>query len=341
MDDAMTDLMAADAQLRRRLEAYAVARLSPDPTATARIRARVLATAHRQAALARADASLMVVPADATRAGAAAPRRPTTRTMHRPIPTLWRRAATIALAASLCLTVAVGGAFAAAPGGPLYGTRLWIETLTLPSDPSARAIAELERMDSRLREAAAANDAGDQTALAAALTAYEAIVDDASDQALRDDDEVASAALEAGVARNITVLTALATRLPEEGAAAVTRALERAIDRSDEAVHAIGSGGTGGGNDRHDDGNGHNGGGGAPGTQPTPTHGPASTHKPTPTPKATKAPKPTDEPAAKPTKAPTPEPTAKPTRTPRPARTPPAGAGQPSGPPGQGGSNGG
>jgi cell division septation protein DedD len=328
MDDEMIDLMAADAQLRRRLDAYAVARLSPDPTATARIRARVLATAHRQAALARADASLVVVPADAARATSPGSPRVASPATPRAIPTVWRRAATVLLAASLCLTVAVGSAFAAAPGGPLYGTRLWIETLTLPSDPSARAIAELQRMDQRLREAAAANQAGDQTALAAALTAYESIVDDASDQALRDGDEVAWAALKAGVARNITVLTALAAHLPDGGAAAVTRALERAIERSDEAVHAIG----GGGNDG-EDGNGGNG-GGAPGAEPT--HKPTATPKPTPTPKATQEPKATKEPAAKPTKAPTPKPAAEPTRTPRPDRTPPGG-GQPSGPPGQGG----
>ena len=49
MDDAMMDLMAEHGLLRRRLEAYAETRLSPDLAASSRMRARVLAVAHRQA----------------------------------------------------------------------------------------------------------------------------------------------------------------------------------------------------------------------------------------------------------------------------------------------------
>ena len=52
MDDAMMDLMAGHGELRRRLGAYAEARLSPDLAASSRMRARVLAVAHRQAACA-------------------------------------------------------------------------------------------------------------------------------------------------------------------------------------------------------------------------------------------------------------------------------------------------
>ena len=67
MDDAMIDLMAGDAELRRRLMAFADERLTPDLAASSRMRARVLATAHRRADLARADARLAVLsrPADA------------------------------------------------------------------------------------------------------------------------------------------------------------------------------------------------------------------------------------------------------------------------------------
>ena len=61
MDD-MIDLMDANALLGRRLEAYAESRLSPDLATSSRLRARVLAVAHRQAALARADAALTIVP---------------------------------------------------------------------------------------------------------------------------------------------------------------------------------------------------------------------------------------------------------------------------------------
>ena len=62
----MIDLMAGDIRLRRRLEGYAELRLSPDLTATSRMRARVLAHAHRQADLVRADAALTIVPSSAS-----------------------------------------------------------------------------------------------------------------------------------------------------------------------------------------------------------------------------------------------------------------------------------
>ena len=61
MDD-MIELMDANGLLGRRLEAYAEFRLSPDLATTRRLRARVLAVAHRQASLARADAALSVLP---------------------------------------------------------------------------------------------------------------------------------------------------------------------------------------------------------------------------------------------------------------------------------------
>ena len=47
--------------------------------------------------------------------------------------------------------IAVGGALAASgAGGPLYPARVWIETVALPSDPGARAAAELTRLQSRM-----------------------------------------------------------------------------------------------------------------------------------------------------------------------------------------------
>ncbi len=335
MDDAMIDLMAGEPELRRRLEAYAEARLSPDPIAAARMRARVLAGAHRQAAQASGDASLALVPAD----GSVPLLRPAARRGAR---TPWRRGAAVLLAASLGLALVAGTTLAARPGGPLYGTRIWMETLTLPSDPSARAIAEIERMDHRLQEAIAANQAGDAAAATAALAAYESIVDGASARALLDGDSVASAALDAGVAHNIVVLQALAARLPDQATDAIDRAIQRAIDRSDEAVDTIhgrnggsgggggngGSGGTGGngvGPGVNDGGGGD--GGHGPTTGPTATPAPAATAAPTGTPA------PTPHPTPKPTKTPRPTkaPVAEPTRTPRPDRTPPAGP--PSKPP--------
>ena len=63
-----------------------------------------------------------------------------------------RRAAALLAAAVLSL-IAVGGALAASgAGGPLYPARVWIENVTLPSDPGARAAAELTRLESRMSE---------------------------------------------------------------------------------------------------------------------------------------------------------------------------------------------
>ena len=204
MDDMM-ELTAGDAMIWRRLEAYAESRLSPDLATSSRLRARVLAVAHRQAALARADAGLTVVPSleGAAEAPPFSPRaqqlaRATSRSRGWSRRGSAGRAAAIVLAASLGLGVMAGGALAARPGGPLYDARLWAETLTLPSDPSARAVAELDRLKDRLREIADASRAGDQAGVAAALAAYEAIVDQASASAILAGDDVAAAVLEIG-----------------------------------------------------------------------------------------------------------------------------------------------
>ncbi len=249
MDDAMIDLLAGDARLRRRLDAYAEIRLSPDPAATSRMRARVLAVAHRQAASAGTDAGLAIVPRVTTDLDLFRPvvqarsaRRGARRGAAR------RRGTAVLVAASLGLVLVVGTTFAARPGGPMYATRLWVESLTLPSDPAARSIAEVDRLNHRLSEAVDASRAGDPGAAAAALAAYGSIVESASTRAVIDGDAVGSAALQAGVARNIERLTELSTRLPDGGSAAVSRAIERAIQRSGEAVESIHGNGSGGGN---------------------------------------------------------------------------------------------
>ena len=68
MSNDMIDLAAGDVRLRQRLETYADVRLTPELTATSRMRARVLAHAHRRADLARVDAALTIVPDTASRA---------------------------------------------------------------------------------------------------------------------------------------------------------------------------------------------------------------------------------------------------------------------------------
>ncbi len=312
MDDRMIDLVAGDARLRQRLDAYADARLTPDLVSTSRMRARVLAVAHRQADLARADAALTVVPQTALR-GAIPTDGRATRT-RRSARSRIRRPMTALLAAAVVLAGAAGTALAARPGGALYEQRVWIETLTLPNDPSARAIAELARLDVRLREAEDAARAGDSAGAAAALAAYARIVEAASESAIATQDEVAVAILEAGVGRNVEVLRALALWVPDGAADAISRAVqravERAVDRSDRAIERIdtagpangGSGGNGSG------GSGTGGSGAGPDTPADPT--------------------------AKPTKAPTVAPTPKPTKEPN------AGPTDPGAPGGQGGENG-
>lgn len=279
-------------ELTRRLEAYAEARLSPEPSATIRMRARVMAAAHRQAALARADAHRA--------AAAIAAQAQGDRTRR----SAWRRPLTVLLAAGLTLAVGVGSVAAAQAGGPLYGTRIWAETLTLPSEADARALAELQRLEDRLAEAAAAAAAGDQNAANAALEAYAAIANEATENA--GNDVSAAATLETGVRSNINVLTVLAERFETghgQAGEAIERALQRAIDRSDSALDKL-----------------H----GNPNVVP-----PAAEPSKSPKPDKTANPnKPTDVPAAataKPQPTPKPKATTNAASTPKPDRTPRGG----------------
>jgi hypothetical protein len=319
MDDPMIDLIAGNDELGRRLGAYGLERLSPELAASARMRARVLAVAHRQATLARADASLAVL--RAPDAGTLVPitgsERPASIGSAAGRARPWRRLAAASLAATLALAAVGGTVFAARAGGPLYETRLWIETVNLPTDPSARAVAELDRLSARLREATEATAAGDGNGAAAALAAYAAIVDEASSHAIVAGDAVASAAIQAGIARNVSVLEALAERLPPTAAAAVTRALDRALEHSSSAMDDLDHAGTNSG------GNG-NGGGGEPGSNAGGGEPPDGAGEPGGQPAATDKPKPTQKPEPTPAKTPNPDSD----------KTPPAGGNRPSERPG-------
>jgi hypothetical protein len=318
--DEMMDLTAADALVWRRLEAYAESRLSPDLATSSRLRARVLAVAHRQAALARADAGLTVLlrPDGAAMAPTFSPRaQQLARASRRGHRWTWKRAAAVVLAASLGVGVTVGGAFAARPGAPLYETRLWAETLTLPADPSARAVAELDRLKARLREIAEASRSGDAAGTTAALTAYLAIVDEAMASAILAGDDVAAAILETGVGHNVEVLQALIARVPGHASTEISRAVDAAIARSAAAVDRIHA-------SRPAGGSGDGAGGDQPAAQPTAR----ATKAPTAAPTAAATPK------SKPTPKPTAEPSPTPVRTPKPKDD---GGPHPSGPPGQSG----
>lgn len=219
--DQMQHLDPGDEDLARRLEAYAEARLSPAPSATTRIRAQVMAAADRHAALTSTDPDRAAATSAATHTG---------RTRRMP----WRPAFTLPIVAGLTLAVGVGSAAAALPGGVLYPVRIWTETWSLPGEANARAQAELMRLGNRVAEAAAATAAGDTNAANAALQAYEAIVDAATNQA--SGVPSARATLDDGVRRNVEVLTVLVDRVPEQARDSIQPALQRAIDRSDSAL---------------------------------------------------------------------------------------------------------
>lgn len=315
MDDAMIDLMADDGMLRRRLDAFADARLTPDLAAASRMRARVLAVAHRRSALGLADPGLALLPTPDVEPRATA----TVRSARRPTPrraSTRRRALAFLLAATVALGAAAGTALAARPGGALYAARLWAETLTLPTDPSARAVAELQRLRDRLAEAEAAAAAGDPDGATAALRAYESIVAEATAHALAAGSGVARAALETGVAQQVVVLRHLVTSLPDTAVPAIEQALQHAIEQSGDAIEMI---------DAANGGGGGNGGDGGAGAGPTggPTGDPGAAPTPDPTAKPTKEPKPPKDPTPiplateRPAGRPTPEPGATPRPTPR------------------------
>ena len=306
MGDEMNVSLGAELELERRLGRYAEVRLSPSAAAVARMRARVMREARlgfAEAADARNIASASAAMAGGRRGGL-------------------RRAGGLLAAASLTLAVAAGAMAASQAGGPLYGPRIALEELTLPSDPLARAEAEVDRLEARLDEVLVAAKSGDHGAIAAALQAYQSIAEEA----------LAGAGFDAGVLealrvaldRHVAVLEAVAAKVPEQARAAIERNIDRASDRSEIVLDRIDAmaprPGTGPVSPA------------APPTgerpprpegSPTPnqTAKPEKTPRPTPDPPTTVAPAPTAEPVAEPAPQPTPK------RVPpseRPGRTPPA-----------------
>jgi len=205
-----------DGELRARLDAYATSRLEPDPAATARARATVMA----QARLGRGE----------TRAVDNAPGSGL-------LGRIFRRPALAATAAMLGLALVAGGTVAAAePGGPLYGARLWVETLTLPSDTNGRAAAELHRLQARLDDATAAAANGNGDAVTAALDAYRQTLAGAS--AAAGGDPTREEPLVAELGRHQAVLGALAGRVPPTAKAAIKQAIQRIQDRINAIIEA-------------------------------------------------------------------------------------------------------
>ena len=282
----------AGTELERRLALYARARLSPDAAATARTKARVM----REARLSFEAARIAVHVAPALAASRASVRR---------------RMVVPFLAAAVWLGIAVGTISAAQPGGPLYPSRMWIETAALPSAPGARTAAELDRLDARLAEALAGAARGDRAAVAAALEAYNQIAEETT--AMSGGNPELDALIAEALDQHQAVLTAVAARLADKGNTTASEAIERNIERAIQRNAAVmdvldhsranpqgGSGGTGGsgvGGGGSDSQSGGSGGGSVGHTpQPKPPAGPAATNPTGGADKPGKTPKPVHDP---------------------------------------------
>jgi hypothetical protein len=223
MDDPMQASIGGDLQIEQRLDAYARVRLSPTDRASARMRARVM----REARLA------MATPWSSTTSAATSIDAARTRRRG----ALVRRGAGLLLAAALSLAVAGGAMAAAQAGGPLYPTRIWLETITLPANGAARADADLVRLESRIQEVAAAAGRGDHAAVAAALRAYQEIADEALLAA--SGDEAVTDRLRNALGRHLAVLEAVAGKVPPQASEAINRNIDRAIERNGATIDRI------------------------------------------------------------------------------------------------------
>jgi hypothetical protein len=205
MSDAMSDRDPHDAELERRLEAYADARLAPRSEVAARIREELLSTARAQ------DGS--------------ATRRVT------PARSRWRaRMGLTLVSAALLLMLVASTAFAGRPGGPLYSLSLWLESVNLPAEPAARARAELARLETRLGEASAASAARDAAALSAVLEVYAAslhglLLVGVPAEVYED--------LELALSSHSLVLEALGLDAPESASGALAQAIARWSETAD------------------------------------------------------------------------------------------------------------
>jgi len=210
------DLTALN-RLEDLLDAYSDARLAPRTAILARIRANVLSEAAAASAMMAAENRLRLVE----------PRRPAPTSLGARFA---RAAFALGFAAMLTLGTSLA-VLAAPPGSPFYNARVFIETATLPAAAEARFEGHEKLLEERLNEAELAAASGNTVALAAALDAYQDEVDAAAMDAGTDADRLAH--LQAMLAKHTAVLTALATRLPDQSS------IEHAIDSSSKAITRI------------------------------------------------------------------------------------------------------
>jgi hypothetical protein len=289
---AIAEPLAGD-ELERTLGRYARVRLEPSQAQRRRARSAVMEEAWRR----RID------PTGSVAAVAGYP------PVRRALFAGWtaRRIAT-SMSAAVLVGLMVGTSIFAGTraGGPLYGSRLALEVLTLPSDASARVDAQLAQAQARLAEAVEATGRDDDRAAVAALDAYDAAID-----RLTTSGGVPAARAREAVQFHRSILLQVAANAP----AGAAGGLERALANSNRVIEALGS----------DRGNGNPGvmGGGNPGVKPVPATSaePRATREPTAKPDRT----PNADPTARPAKTVVPDATAKPVRTPPPHKTPDPG----------------
>jgi hypothetical protein len=119
----------------------------------------------------------------------------------------FRRLAAVALVAAVAITAGTAAGVAAAPGGPLYGVRIQIETALLPASGIARTDGQVGLLDERTDELTTAVDAGDANAADAAANAY----GDQVDQAVSSTDQASGS-----VAQQVAGLEQLRTTLTRQ-----------------------------------------------------------------------------------------------------------------------------
>jgi hypothetical protein len=204
-----------DDELMARFDTYAGAILTPDPAWLTRVRAALVAEARRTAERSS---------------------RPTAGSLVDGLFARLRRPALVLVGTAALLAVVAGGAMAASgPGGPLYETRLWLETVVLPSEAEARTDAEIERLENRLDEAASAAAEGNGAAVSAALQAYRDSVD--ATMAAAGGDLSREEHLRLVLERHRVVLATLVATIDNPGRA--TEAIDRVLAKSAETIKRI------------------------------------------------------------------------------------------------------
>ena len=224
-DEMATAEPLAGEELERTLGRYARVRLDPSQAQRRRARSAVMEEAWRR----RID------PTGSVAAAAAYP--PVRRALFAGWTT--RRIAA-SLSAAILVGLMVGSSVFAASraGGPLYESRLALESLTLPSEPSARVDAELALAQARLAEAVEATGRHDDRAAIAALDAYDAAID-----RLTTAGGPSAARAREAVQFHRSVLLEVAANAPAGAAAG----LERALQNSSRVIESLGSEGAGNG----------------------------------------------------------------------------------------------